>query len=152
MDSSDTARRELEEELGVPQSSVRLMDLTPDRWLEMFSTLGRHGVLTRYSAKFYLALLDHRPRLRGRHRWFDEKEVKERRGAHGERFLLHPAYFEYLLNESGGIEALPVSLRDRIAPPRLSPTLDFVREHRAAIVAVLAVLGAVVGFLKALLW
>jgi 8-oxo-dGTP pyrophosphatase MutT (NUDIX family) len=145
-----TVRREVEEELGVAQTVLRLHDLTPDGPIETFSLLGRFGVMTHYSAKLYLGMLEVEPRLRGRQRWFYASEVEKRSGARGERFLLHPAYFDHLRDMPGGLQDLPFSFRRRVMPARWLQIADFINEHKTEIGTAIAVLGGLYGLLKTL--
>lgn len=149
--SEKTALRELHEELGMNADSVQLTDLTPSGPIESYSTLGRFGVLTKYSTKFYFARMKRSPTLRARHRWFSLKELKNRSGTRGEQFLLHPVYFGYLLDPSTGIERLPNSFEGTVTSRRLAVGIEFISQNRQLIVAVIAILGAIIAVATQLL-
>lgn len=67
--------------------------------------------------------------------------------------MVAPAYRDFLLNRlEGGLESIPYSLSGPIetlfVPARM---FDFLTEHKEAIVAILAIIGAVITLLRVLL-
>lgn len=151
-DFRTTLLREIEEELGIPRSEVKLTPLM-EMPVDGYSLSGHRGVLTRYPCMLYQAHFSKAISTRSKDRWLTESELFNNTDQEGYGPCINPSYLSFLFQDlPGGLKDLNFSFRDKLVDtPWYEKTRDVLIGHKQWVVAALGILGSLIGFIKVLL-